>query len=46
MLERLDALERQLGTGLAAEHYASCNPDNDVCEKECPGGAMAVASIK
>lgn len=41
LLNRIDALESQLHTGLAATNYSSCETDNDICEKECPGGAAA-----
>lgn len=41
MLERLDALEKKMGAGLAVDNYATCDIDNDVCDKECPGGAVA-----
>lgn len=45
LLDRIDALEGQLNTGLAATGYASCEIDNQVCETDCPGG-QAERSLK
>ncbi|RLU02003.1 MAG: serine O-acetyltransferase [Ketobacter sp.] len=40
LLERIDALEGQLNTGLAATGYAACDVDNQVCESDYPGGKV------
>ncbi|HAG95687.1 MAG: serine O-acetyltransferase [Pseudomonadales bacterium] len=40
LLSRIDVLEMQLKTGLAATGYASCETDNQVCESDCPGGQV------
>ena len=40
LLERIDALEGQLNTGLAATGYADCDVDNQVCKDDCPGGKV------
>ncbi len=40
LLERIDALEGRLNTGLAASGYAGCDVDNQVCESDCPGGQV------
>lgn len=38
LLSRIDALEARLDKRSAAERYASCDVDNQVCEQDCPGG--------
>jgi len=44
MLERIDALEAQLSEKSQAERYQQCEVDNDLCEKDCPGGRLASMS--
>ena len=49
LLERLDSLEKQVEAGglLAAgsqqQYYQRCDPDNNICESDCAGGALAQA---
>ncbi|MBL4832571.1 MAG: serine O-acetyltransferase [Pseudomonas sp.] len=40
LLERLDALEAQVKQQTAEERYGECDPDNDICLNDCPGGQM------
>jgi len=40
LLSRIDVLEMQLKTGLAATGYANCETDNQICESDCPGGQV------
>ena len=44
LLERIDALEAQVTQKSAEERYKDCDPDNEVCDNECPGAAHAGAA--
>lgn len=41
LLSRIDTLEAQVARQAQLEHYAECDPDNQICEYDCPGGAIA-----
>lgn len=41
LLSRIDTLEAQVARQAQLEHYAECDPDNQICEFDCPGGAIA-----
>lgn len=40
LLERLDALEAQVKQQTAEERYSACDPDNEICLNDCPGGQV------
>ncbi|MHC8286897.1 serine O-acetyltransferase [Pseudomonas sp. XS1P51] len=51
LLERIDSLERKveagglLAPGSQEQFYQCCEPDNEVCESDCPGAAVALAKV-
>lgn len=40
LLGRIDALEAKLDQRERAERYRQCEPDNVICEQDCPGGQV------
>jgi serine O-acetyltransferase len=51
LLERIDSLERKveagglLARGSQEQFYQRCDPDNEICESDCPGAAVAQAKV-
>jgi serine O-acetyltransferase len=51
LLERIDSLERKveagglLARGSQERFYQGCDPDNEICESDCPGAVVAQTKV-